>query len=196
MALVKCKDCGKSVSDSAKACPDCGAKPPERTSIVTKLVAAIIGMGVVMSVIGNIQSSNEQEAKAKAEAARVAALSPEQRATEEKAKAKATQEEADRKVLKEQQWKNTMVAMLMIKKSLRDPDSLQWIQIRANDSGSVVCAEYRARNGFGGMNVGHTPVIASIPVDSPEMWNKNCVKRLAIVEAAVTGFDMVEKAAH
>lgn len=26
MALKKCKECGKEISDSAKACPHCGAK--------------------------------------------------------------------------------------------------------------------------------------------------------------------------
>jgi len=111
MALVKCKECGKSISDSAKACPECGAKPPKKTSFVTKLVAGIIGIGVVMSIIGNIQSSKEQDQKAKAEAARLASLTPEQRAAEEKAKAKPAQDEADRKRLEDQQWKNTMVAI-------------------------------------------------------------------------------------
>ena len=77
-----------------------------------------------------------------------------------------------------------------------DPDSLQWIKIRANDSGSVVCAEYRARNGFGGMNVGMTPVIAGIPADSPEIWNKNCVKPLYEVSAAIDGFAQFEKFAR
>jgi len=26
MAMVKCKECGKEISDTAKACPHCGAK--------------------------------------------------------------------------------------------------------------------------------------------------------------------------
>jgi hypothetical protein len=38
MALKKCKECGKEVSTEAKACPNCGAKPPGRTSAFTWFV--------------------------------------------------------------------------------------------------------------------------------------------------------------
>jgi len=38
MALVKCKECGSKVSTGAKACPNCGAKPPKKTSLFTWLV--------------------------------------------------------------------------------------------------------------------------------------------------------------
>lgn len=46
MALVRCKECGESVSTSAKACPKCGAKPPQKTSFVTWVVLAVIVIGV------------------------------------------------------------------------------------------------------------------------------------------------------
>lgn len=42
MALVKCKECGKEVSNKASKCPNCGAKPPKKTSPVTWLVLIAI----------------------------------------------------------------------------------------------------------------------------------------------------------
>jgi hypothetical protein len=39
--------------------------------------------------------------------------------------------------------------------SLRNPDSLSFEQILVNSDGSVICMTYRAKNGFGGMNVEH-----------------------------------------
>lgn len=42
MALVTCKECGAKVSNSAKACPACGAPPPKRTSTFTWIVAAFL----------------------------------------------------------------------------------------------------------------------------------------------------------
>lgn len=35
MALKKCRECGKEISSTAKACPHCGASPKKRTSLVT-----------------------------------------------------------------------------------------------------------------------------------------------------------------
>lgn len=45
MAMVKCKECGKEVSDQAKSCPSCGAKPPKKLSIGKLLFVALIGFG-------------------------------------------------------------------------------------------------------------------------------------------------------
>lgn len=42
MSLVKCKECGKKVSDKAKSCPECGAVPPKKTSIFTWFILGVI----------------------------------------------------------------------------------------------------------------------------------------------------------
>src|SRR5690554_5394975 len=42
MALIQCKECKSEVSDQAKTCPNCGAKVPQKTSIVTWLAFIII----------------------------------------------------------------------------------------------------------------------------------------------------------
>jgi hypothetical protein len=34
MALVRCKDCGKEISTSANSCPNCGAKPIKKKTVL------------------------------------------------------------------------------------------------------------------------------------------------------------------
>lgn len=58
MSLITCKDCGKQFSTDAKKCPHCGANAPRRTSLLTKMVAGFIGLGVVISFFGNRSSTN------------------------------------------------------------------------------------------------------------------------------------------
>lgn len=50
MALLKCPDCSGPVSSDAKACPKCGAKPPRRTSLFTKIVGGLFALFVVSLV--------------------------------------------------------------------------------------------------------------------------------------------------
>lgn len=40
--MMKCKECGEQVSTKAKTCPNCGAKAPKKTSILTWLVLVVI----------------------------------------------------------------------------------------------------------------------------------------------------------
>jgi hypothetical protein len=54
MALIECKECHKQVSDSAKACPHCGAKVPHGSAV--RLL--IIGIGIIILasiVIGSVE---------------------------------------------------------------------------------------------------------------------------------------------
>ena len=72
-----------------------------------------------------------------------------------------------------------------LKSSLLNPDSLSCISIRASADGGVICLKYRAENGFGGMNIGHTLFKEGEPSDSPASWNKNCAHKLMYDETAV-----------
>ena len=42
MALIKCAECGKEISNKAKTCPHCGAKNKKRTSPGAYIVLALI----------------------------------------------------------------------------------------------------------------------------------------------------------
>ncbi|MBS3955849.1 MAG: zinc ribbon domain-containing protein [Methylomicrobium sp.] len=42
MALIKCKECGNDVSNTAKACPNCGAKVPKSSGCSTTIIVVLV----------------------------------------------------------------------------------------------------------------------------------------------------------
>lgn len=60
----------------------------------------------------------------------------------------------------------------------RNPDSVKWESIRANDDASVICIEYRGQNGFGGMNREFFALIAGKPSQKSAVWNRHCTQVL------------------
>jgi zinc-ribbon domain len=52
MALIKCRECGHAVSDKAKVCPNCGAKP-KAPSAFLKYAGGFLALLLVLSVIGH-----------------------------------------------------------------------------------------------------------------------------------------------
>ena len=66
MALIKCPDCEKSVSDQAPACPHCGS--PVRAHIIEKtskkykgqqlLGAVLIAVGIMLAIVGKGEESD------------------------------------------------------------------------------------------------------------------------------------------
>lgn len=67
----------------------------------------------------------------------------------------------------------TAVARL-IKDSLREPQSVEWISVLADDSADTICLRYRARNGFGGMAVEIVSVAPDGISQSARDWNRRC----------------------
>ncbi len=51
MALIACRECGTEVSTTAKACPKCGAPPPQWTATPFGKVIAKTGLGGVLIVV-------------------------------------------------------------------------------------------------------------------------------------------------
>lgn len=152
MALVKCKECGNDVSTDAATCPKCGAKRAKATSKLTWIVG---GFFALVITIGIIQSNGSPSAPA--------APSPE--------KTKADKERDQRTIA-------AASAMKVLKSSLRDPKSVEWESARTNDTGTLVCISYRARNGFGGMNAAHLVVADGRATESSAEWNKRCTPTL------------------
>lgn len=66
-------------------------------------------------------------------------------------------------------------ALKALKESMRNPASFQLIAGWFMKDGTV-CFEYRAQNGFGGMDIGHTvwPAGGSKLVDDEVKWNQLC----------------------
>lgn len=107
MALIKCKECGNSISKSAQSCPKCGAKI-KRTSLFTKIFGVLLFLifsAIFLGVEEVEKYSKEQReqniVQEQAENKRLASLSPEQREAEERQKeeTKKAKEEGDKRRL-------------------------------------------------------------------------------------------------
>jgi DNA-directed RNA polymerase subunit RPC12/RpoP len=136
MALIKCEECGNDVSTEAKACPKCGAKikykkPTSRTTMI------IGGLFAISMVAGIATSNNAAVEKQSAEAARKAAMTPEQKAAEDAAKAKRTT-----------QIQRAGAGALALKKGMKDPTAFELTSLVLKPDGTA-CYEFRGKNSFG-----------------------------------------------
>lgn len=143
MALIKCTECGKEVSNEAANCVNCGAKIKKPTSIATLIVAAVAAVIVVQCSMSM---------------------------------SKSTQPKAPPDPVAEERFQKTARIAMALKQSLRDPESLTLESAWANDDASVVCIEYRARNGFGGINKEFIISAKGKLSKEPAAWNKHCTK--------------------
>lgn len=173
MALIKCKECGNEVSSKAEACPKCGAKiAPEKMGCGKTLVVVFLGF-IILGVAGSIVSSFTDSSASTNQAPKT----PEQLAADKK---------------EDEAMQRAVFGAMTLKKTMRDPDSFKLESALVIDGTGAVCYDYRAKNGFGGTNVGHA-VLASNgktfktnEMDGfTHLWNKQCAnKRGTEVEAA------------
>lgn len=157
MALIKCEECGSQMSDTADACPKCGAKATH-TKPFTKNVAIGIGFFVALIIVGNVISSFTQKSAADVESARRAALTPDQRASEDAANKAAAE-------VKEREAANKAAAYAcrdIVGKNLKDPESAKWeapwhSAVKTSTDGKLfeLQVAVRAKNGFGGYDKAH-----------------------------------------
>lgn len=150
MSLIKCNECGNEVSTEAKTCPKCGVKVKKPTSSATKLAVILLGIAFVGAIVSENESASVPE-------------TPEIKA----------QKEAESK-----RYVAAFGTSKTIRSSMRDPESLKFETLLVNDDSSVVCAEYRARNGFGGMNRELMIVTKDKTSQSTAAWNKHCTKSM------------------
>ncbi len=86
---------------------------------------------------------------------------------------------------KEQQWQKVLSAGGAIRQAMRNPSSIVYEEVRANPDASVICFQYRAQNGFGGMGRETMAIVNGKPSQSTAVWNKNCTKPLQILDLAL-----------
>jgi len=65
-----------------------------------------------------------------------------------------------------------------LKESMRDPDSMVIESMRIDEGSTLACGEYRAKNGFGGVNREFIVVLNDRTSKKPAEWNKHCTKTL------------------
>lgn len=161
MALIKCKECGNEVSTTAKACPKCGAKVKKPTSTLTWVFVAVLSLGMLNAVMTETPATQ-------AEKAALASETPEQKSAREKA-------EAEKKEKESRQYIVAASTAKAIKSAMREPASLVFDSLRISDDAKTLCAEYRARNGFGGMSIEHVVVAGGKTLQTAKAWNKHCL---------------------
>ncbi|MBP7653485.1 zinc ribbon domain-containing protein [Candidatus Dependentiae bacterium] len=59
MAMIKCKECGKEISDSVSTCPNCGKKL--KTSKLKLGCLTLIGLIIFIAIITSLQSGSEEK---------------------------------------------------------------------------------------------------------------------------------------
>ena len=169
---MKTCTCGKQLDNSAKFCPGCG-KTFKVTSGFTKLVGVLILVAVAIAGISAISSSDHP--------------TPVPSAAEQAAKQK-----------EEAVFQRAVAGAKQLKKSMRNPDSFKLTEALEMDDGAI-CYEYRAQNGFGGMNVGHAVLAPNDQFkssDSPgyaTLWNKECANKTGTDDAKLVGYALGDK---
>jgi hypothetical protein len=76
--------------------------------------------------------------------------------------------------LKENRFRVAVALLKSVKTNLRDPESFSVEYVGVNEDATVACVEYRAKNGFGGMNKEFAVYAKNNISQTPESWNKYC----------------------
>ena len=149
MALTQCKECKNSISNTAKACPQCGAKVKRPTGCA-KFIGIFIVIIFLYTIFHDIAKNSAEQEHEAVEKAHLASLTPEQRAVEEKKK--AAEVAAQEQIAK---LDNARIACQMfVKKTLHDPGSAEFDDYRTYYAERLknnvyhVQVQARAKNGF------------------------------------------------
>lgn len=155
MTMTTCKECGNDLSTKAESCPKCGAKVA-RDSLFAKLLLLAVGVGIFGSMVGGGSSPSS--------------TSPQ---TAPKTNEKSP-EEAAKDAAHTRRFLIATVVVQALKSAARDPDSLKIDSLRVSDDAKIACSEYRARNGFGGMNREIIVFVNGKAKSDAATWNKRC----------------------
>jgi len=164
MALISCKECSNQISEAAKVCPQCGAKNSK--PFWKPVLIGLAGVFIFISLVDSFYDGKAQ----KREETRLAQMTPEQRQAEIKKK------EEDKRN-KENRAANSAVAVASLKSALRDPSSLELDWVGVNEKGTVICIDYRAKNGFGGYSSEYITYVNGKASKSADSWNANCAHK-------------------
>lgn len=73
-----------------------------------------------------------------------------------------------------QRFQITAGALVITRKTLKDPSSVVWEKVSANEDATIICIEYQAKNSYGNMNKEFISFIKRVPSREEETWNKHC----------------------
>ena len=163
MALVKCRECGTEVSESAKTCPKCGiSKPVKKISFAMKLFLGLFALSIIISAMNTAMNLGSGSSTSGGEKAPHPSASPAQAE-------KQAEEDAHHRAYR---------LMDKTKASLKDPDSAKFSNLTIDKLGIALCGWVNAKNSFGG----YTGATRFAYVD-----NVGFVDDPAVAEALCTG---------
>jgi hypothetical protein len=64
-----------------------------------------------------------------------------------------------------------------VRTAARDPASVVFERILADENGQTICLTYRARNGFGGMTREHLTMRGGVGLPRASDWNRHCARK-------------------
>jgi len=131
-----------------------------------KILLGLFGLSVLFHLLGANPSEKTEAVKKEA----VTSETPEQKAEQLQKKVEQLQESRRQGLA----W----AAKTSIKDAARNPDSVSFSFVGVNKDASTVCVEYRAQNGFGGMNQEYIAFHNGKAGKSAEFWNRNCLGKL------------------
>lgn len=161
--LVQCAECENAISDAAAACPQCG-HPQSKPEIIptprkprSKWMPFVYVAGVILfiNVIKRIDPS---------------ASAPVQTRSARPSPSASTSEATERATL-------SALYVASLRRSLRDPESLDVESVLADDDAKHVCITYRAKNGFGGTNFSSVVFTSAGGDQSSGAWNRHCAHK-------------------
>jgi hypothetical protein len=161
--MPKCR-CGNAVASNARFCPKCGHR---FTSTGTLILAWVFGIVIFAAMVGAVRDSNS-------DGKGVQPPSPADQAEKQKKDARFTR------------------AVLGANSFVSQSDSFKLSQVLVMDDGAV-CYQYRAQNGFGGLNVGHAVLSPKGQFKANEsagfrgLWNKECAGKTGTDEVWEVG---------
>ncbi len=79
-----------------------------------------------------------------------------------------------KEIASEERFQKVVAYGTALKSSMREPKSVEWLSITANDDASVACFKYKGRNGFGGMSIEHIAIVKGQAKTDSRDWNKHC----------------------
>jgi hypothetical protein len=164
MALIKCEDCGRDVTRSAKVCPQCGAKVPKKTSFLTWIIGAFLLAVVISAIVSNKNTTAPAVA-----VSQDASLTPEQQG-----KNKPDNRKRDAQL-------QAAALALTLKHAAKDPTAFELTSLTVKPD-DAACYEYRAKHTFGAIFSGEAVLstagklyVKEHSVDLfAKTWNKEC----------------------
>ena len=151
--MKTCRACGKELARNARFCPECGYR---FTHPFVKFVAWCFGIVLAAGMLGSILDKGAKPSNEKPPTP-----------AEERAKS-----EADARV------QAGYLGAVTLKGAMRNPESFKLYSALLMTNGAV-CYDYRAQNGFGGMNRERAVLTTAgaLKLNDSGLWNKQCAHK-------------------